>query len=83
MNGLGLLALLGFVLYNMVQQTPFHLDDFQQSILMMISFVGAVTLLERIFPTTRKTRREQVQDVPPWGTPEEHISNPTSYLPGE
>lgn len=51
--GLGFTALLGFLLFNIIQQTPFALSDMQQGLLGLASIVGIAVLLDRlkIFPT--------------------------------
>lgn len=90
MIGYGLVALLSFTLYNIVQHSPYEMSEMQQSILMLVSLIGAAKTLEAMFgPVKPKKRRRPPEtyyyltpeepEKPSWGTPSQ--GNPDAGKP--
>lgn len=79
--GAGFFALLGFVLYNVIQRTGYEMGDMQSAVLMLLTFLGLVKFTEPFLKdlggprVIRKTvvveKPVIVETVPEWGTPNE------------
>lgn len=87
MKGAGLAALASFLLFNVVQSTPWAMDEFQQGILMVIGLFSASVALGKVWPVPPKPRviREYVEvpvmvdateEVPPHGQNIPHYGTP-------
>lgn len=94
MKGVGLLALVGFILANIVEHTPFALSEMQSAVVMLLILVGLAELLGKVFPDSSTRRIEKVTydatvnvhpstttDVPEWGTASRYPLNPDAGKP--
>lgn len=93
MKGVGLLALVGFILANIVEHTPFALSEMQSAVVMLLILVGLAELLGKVFPVSSTRRVEKVTydatvdvhpsttDVPEWGTAPRYPLNPDAGKP--
>lgn len=88
--GAGLAALFSFFMFNVIQQTPFKLNEFQQGVLMLIGLVAAAVALNDVFPSPPPRQRtrivyvekpEETRNIPDYGTADSTPPNPNAGLP--
>lgn len=52
MRAVGLLALLGFTLHNIIQRSHYDLSEMQSAVLMLLTLVGFSKIMSNVFPMT-------------------------------
>lgn len=62
MKGLSLLALVGFILANIIERTPFALTEMQSAVIMLMVVLGLAELTSSILPGRKSTTKSAARE---------------------